>query len=370
MKKILFGITSLGLGGAERVLVDIANKICKEYDVSIFTIYSNGEMEKQLNPNVKLQSLINKKYEELTKIEKIIIPIKIMLRRKAIYRKSIQKDYDVEIAFLEGPVTRLFSTKNKSTKKIAWIHNDITKVFGSGIKAKIKKIIDKKIYASYSKLVFVSKDNKEKFEKVYSLNIERTVIYNYIDIDTVIKKSNEKCDINFENKTLNIVAVSRLVEQKAIDRLINVHSKLIGEGLKHKIYVIGDGPKKDELVKLIQEKNVKDSFILLGKKENPYPYIKNADCFALLSYFEGYPMVLLEAQILEKYIIITDTAARETLRNYNNCMIVENSEDGIYNGLSKLIANKDKDKYINERDNQSKYDNENIIIEIKKLIEE
>ena len=86
MKKVLFGITSLGFGGAERVLVDIANKLCNEYNINIFTIYAYGEMEKQLNSNVNVKSLINKKYEELTKLEKIIVPIKIMLSRKHIYK--------------------------------------------------------------------------------------------------------------------------------------------------------------------------------------------------------------------------------------------------------------------------------------------
>lgn len=368
MKKVLFGITSLGLGGAERVLVDIANKINEDYDITIFTIYANGEMEKQLNSNVKLHSLINKRYEDLSKVEKILVPIKIMLGRKGIYKRKIKKDYDVEIAFLEGPVTRLFSTKNKNTRKIAWVHNDITKVFGSGIKAKIKKRIDEKIYSSYSKIIFVSKDNQEKFEEVYNLDNEKEVIYNYIDIKSVVVKANERVDIEFKGEELNIVTVSRLVEQKAIDRLVNVHSKLIQEGLNHKIYVIGDGPQRENLENLIQEKKVTDSFILLGKRENPYPYIKNADCFALLSYFEGYPMVLLEAQILEKYIIITDTAARETLRNYNNCMVVGNNEEDIYIGLSKIIKN--REEYINTKFNVHKYNNENIITRIKEIIDE
>ena len=365
MKKVLFGITSLGFGGAERVLVDITNRLSNEYEITIFTIYSNGEMEKQLNKNVNLKSLINKKYEDLSKLEKIIIPIKIMLFKNNIYKKRIKQDYNVEIAFLEGPITRLFSIKNNNAKKIAWIHNDISKVFGSGIKAKIKKKIDKKIYKSYNKLIFVSNDNKAKFEEIYNISNEKQVIYNYINIENVIKKANEKTEINFEKNTVNILTVSRLVHQKAIDRLINVHAELISKGLKHKIYIIGDGPEKEDLTKLIKDKNVEKTFILLGKKENPYPYIKNADCFALLSYFEGYPMVLLEAQILQKYIIITDTAARETLRNYENCKIVENNKEGIYNGLYDIITNIEKTNI-----NSSKYNNEDIIEKIRKVIEE
>ena len=65
MKKILFGITSLTLGGAERVLVDLANKLCDKYEITIFTIYSGGELEKQLSNKVKLKTLYKKQYNEL-----------------------------------------------------------------------------------------------------------------------------------------------------------------------------------------------------------------------------------------------------------------------------------------------------------------
>lgn len=368
MKKVLFGITSLCLGGAERVLVDLVNKISENYDITIFTIYANGELEKQLKPNIKLKALINKRYDELTRFEKIVKPIQIMLLKNNIYKKYIKNDYDVEIAFLEGPITRLFSSKNEKVRKIAWVHNDITKVFGSGVKANAKKKIDEKIYSKYNKIIFVSRDNQEKFEEVYNLDIPKQVIYNYIDINSVIEKSKGIVDIKFEEDEINIVTVARLVEQKAIDRLIKVHARLIEEGLKHKIYVIGEGPERSKLEQLIHEKNIDKTFKLIGKRENPYPYIKNASCFALLSNFEGYPMVLLEAQILKKYIIITDTAARETLRNYKNSLIIDNDEDAIFIGLCKYIKMaKDIEMEYSDIEN---YDNTNIIKQIENLIEE
>lgn len=368
MKKVLFGITSLGLGGAERVLVDLCNELSKEYDITIFTIYSNGEMEKQLSTNVKIKSLINKKYIDLTKWKKIWKPIEIMLFKNYIYKKYIKADYDVEIAFLEGPITRLFSIPNENTKKIAWVHNDITKVFGKGIKASLKKEIDKNLYEKYSNLVFVSRDNQEKFEETYNLDAQKQVIYNYIDINSVIEKAQAKPDIEFDTKETNIVTVSRLVTQKAIDRLIKVHKRLIDEGLKHNIYVIGDGPERANLESLIRENNVQNTFKLMGAKENPYPYIKEADAFALLSYFEGYPMVLLEAQILKKYVIITNTAARETLQNYSNSLILENDEEAIFIGLCKYL--KMKEDIENKNTNIEDYNNLNIIKQVKELIEE
>lgn len=375
MKKILFGITSLTLGGAERVLVDLTNALCDKYDVTIFTIYAKGEFEKQLSKKVKVKSLYNVQYNELTNIKRKIIPLKILLNKKNIYKKYIYDNYDIEIAFLEGPITRLFSIKNKNTKKIAWIHNDITKVFGNGLKSKLKKILDKRIYSKYDTLVFVSKDNLKKFNKEYKdirnkylEPIKKEVIYNYINKENIIKKAEEKTNIVFNKDMINFVTVARLVEQKGIDRLIEIYSRLIKNGLKHNFYIIGDGPEKEKLEILIKKHKIEETFKLLGKKENPYPYIKNADYFCLLSRFEGYGMVLEEAKILDKPIIITDTAAREAVEKYENARIFENTEDGIYKGLENIILHNNKEKLKN--DNKFKYDNKNIIGKIERLMEE
>lgn len=308
MKKILFGITGLTLGGAERVLVDIANNLCHEYDITIFTIYAGGELEEALDKRIKRKSLYHKSYQELTNLQKKYIPIKILLLQNYLYHKKIKGDYEVEISFLEGPITRLFSVKNDRTKKIAWIHNDITKVFGSGIKAWIKKCRDTKLYDKFETLVFVSKDNLGKFKKAYKTKANMQVIYNYIDTKNVKEKANEVVEAL---KVPNLVTVARLVEQKAMDRFVEVHSKLIKEGYKHNVYVIGDGPEKEKIQAKIKENQVEETFLLLGKKTNPYPYINQATYFCLFSKFEGYGMVLEEAKILGRPILITDTAARE-----------------------------------------------------------
>lgn len=376
MKKILFGITSLTLGGAERVLVDLANKLCEKYDITIFTIYANGELEKELNSKVKLKSLYNVSYKELSNIKKhFTMPLKVLLGKRKIYKKFIKEDYDVEIAFLEGPITRLFSVKNKKTRKIAWIHNDISKVYGNGIKSKLKRYIDKKNYCKYETLVFVSIDNMKKFREVYKDEIrnnylepvKKEVIYNYLDKEKVLEKAKQNQDYEFNKNTINFVTVARLVPQKAIDRIINVHEKLIKDGFKISFYVIGEGPEENKLQTLINEKKVQDTFFLLGKKENPYPYIKNCDYFCLLSYFEGYGMVLEEAKILNKPIIITDTAAREAVNKYGKSIVLENDEEKIYYGLKQII----KDKKLSEKITQDcMYDNSKIIDKIVKLVGE
>lgn len=334
MRKIVFGITSLQIGGAERVLVDLANRLCDKFDITIFTIYDNGKLKSQISSKIKIISLYDKSYEEFSKLQKIKISLKLALFDKA------PVGYDTYVAFLEGPITRLFakSIKQNNTKRIAWVHNDISKVFGKGLKSKIKRALDKKIYEKYDKIIFVSKENQEDFNKTYGNNFNEEIIKNYIDYNRVIEKSNEKFDNPFNYSSINFVTSCRLVEQKALDRFIKVHKKLEDNGFHSMVYVLGEGPLEEELKNQVKMYNVNDSFIFLGAKTNPYPYIKNADYFCLFSYYEGYGMVLEEAKILNKRILITDTAAKECIENYKDSMIFDNNENGIYNGLKEIIG--------------------------------
>lgn len=313
MKKIIFGITSLTLGGAERVLVDIANELCDKYDITIFELYGRGEFEKELNPKIKLIKMKDKSYNELSKLERVNISMQILFNKKSLYRKYIKGNYDVEIAFLEGPITRMFAVKNDGINKIVWVHNDIMQVFGEKFKAKLKRKLDKKCYSYYNSVVFVSQDNREKFEEIYDLKNDKFVITNYISSQRVMDKANEHFGNIYKEDEINFLTVARLTKQKAIDRLVRVHSRLIEDGYNHNFYVIGDGPEREYVKQLIESYKVQDTFKLLGKKENPYPYIRNCDIFALLSNYEGYGMTLLETRILKKPIIITNTAAREAV---------------------------------------------------------
>lgn len=368
MKRIVIGITNLALGGAERVLVDLVNRLKEEYAITILTFYPGGELEKEIEEGITLKSIYQKPYEQMSKQEKIKVSMNLLFSLKKIYQENVPKDITTQIAFLEGPMTRLFKIKNANTTKITWIHNDISLVFGKGLKAKIKKWLNSKVYRTYDKLIFVSKDNQKKFQKQYP-KIEKEkqlVITNYLDAKKVLKKAEETAEKQIKKQAITILSVSRLVPQKAIDRLVKVHARLIKQGIFHKIYVIGEGPEREKIEKLIKEEEVQDTFLLLGKQKNPYPYIRQADALALLSYFEGYGMVLEEAKILGKFIMITDTAAREAIENYANRVIFENSEEGIYQGLKEILQNPEKMKEIQNLQFQN--EKEDIILQIKTLL--
>ena len=365
MKKIVFGITSLTLGGAERVLVDIVNRLKDEYDITIFTLYGKGILEKELDKKIKLINLYDFSYNEMNSMKKRIIPLKVLTCGKSIYKKYIEGKFDIQVSFLEGPITRIFKY-GRNIKKIVWIHNDISKVFGNSFKAKVKLKLDKLIYKKYDKLIFVSKDNKNEFNNLFKIpDIEKKeeVIYNYIDKKKIVEKAQKEVGQEYIDKTMpSIITIARLVPQKAIDRLINVHKRLIDENIHHNIYVIGDGPEREKLKNQIKELKVEDTFKLMGKRENPYPYLKKADYFVLLSKFEGYGMVVDEAKVLNKNIIITKTAATEAVKGYAKKLILENTEDAIYEGLKQVLQ-----KNVVFDDSETEFNNEELINKINVL---
>ncbi len=364
MKKLVFGITSMQLGGAERVLVDLVNKLKDKYEITIFMIYGKGEFLQEIDSKVKCICLYDKQYEKMSTFMKKFIPLYILTRSKSIYKKYIKGKYDVEVAFLEGPITRIFSNKGIS-KKIAWVHNDISKVFGTELKANLKLKLDKKSYSNYDKIVFVSNDNKESFNKIFKgLEDKEEVLYNYIDKSKIILKSKMQIGQEYIDGDIpSILTVARLVEQKAIDRLINIHKRLIDEGIKHKIYVIGDGPERKNLEEQIKKLGVEETFKLMGKRDNPYPYMKKADYFALLTYFEGYPMTVEEAKILNKKILITNTSAKEVLKGYSKKLIFENNEDAIFEGLKQVLQ-----KNVVFEEDDIEYNNEFLLEKVEQLL--
>lgn len=368
MKRVVFGITSLTLGGAEKVLVDLANALVNNYEITVLTLYPKGEFETQLHPKIQRKTLYKKTYQEMSKFEKLRISFQLLFCKKYLYKKFLKDKYDVEIAFLEGPITRLFSVPNKSVKKVAWVHTNIARIFGNDWKACKKRRYDEKIYRSYEQIVFVSEDSKKAFEAVYPFIREEKlkVIYNYIEQQKVLEMAKEAPEITFQSEEPNLVIVARLTKEKALERFIYVHLNLLKKGIYHQVYVIGEGPEEEALKELVETTNLTQSFHLLGKKENPYPYLKQADIVVLPSYYEGYGMVLEEAKILDKYIIITNTGAREAVQGYSKSLVVENSEKGLQEGIQEVITQ----KIYQKEEKTKKYSNDSIIQEVKKLIGE
>jgi glycosyltransferase involved in cell wall biosynthesis len=256
---------------------------------------------------------------------------------KWIYNQYIKDKYDVEIAFLEGITTKLISgSTNPKSKKIAWVHTDLSS--NHLTRHYFKKVDDEAAhYKKFDEIICVSEDAKSGFENLFHINHNLRVIYNPIDTESIVKKSKEE-DIEFDD--LTVCTAGRLTEVKGVDRLIRVHAKLRQEGYPHLLQIIGSGLMEAELKKLSQNLGVSDSVQFKGFLTNPYPYIKACDIFVSPSRMEGFSLVVAEALILGRPVVATKTSGPdEILAGGKYGKIVENSEEGLYQGLRDLLEN-------------------------------
>ena len=134
--------------------------------------------------------------------------------------------------------------------------------------------------------------------------------------------------------------MARLSPEKDQEKLIKSFSKLVMDYPKAKLLILGDGPLKHYLSSLISKLGLSSNVFLLGIRFNPFPYLKRADCFVLSSNYEGQPMTLLEAMILEKPVISTDIIGSRSALENRPGYLVDNSEQGLYLGMKDFIEGK------------------------------
>ena len=342
MKEIVIIQQNLGAGGAEKVLINILNNIDYEkYKVTLFLIYKSGVYLDSINKNVDLIYMYDPNKFKSRILQSIYYRTLMIIYNnfpKLIYKNFIGKNFDVEIAFLEGESTKFLSNSiNKDSKKIAWIHTDMNN------HTKEELNIEKEYYKKVDKIICVSNDSKRSFDEIYCEFSEKSlVIYNLIDINDIVCKSNYKIENNYCKPVL--LAIGRLINLKRFDLLIKAHKLLIDEGVENILLILGEGNKREELQDLIDYLNLNDSVKLLGFKRNPYPYIKECDIFVISSDYEGFSLVTAEAMVLGKSIVSTNcTGPLEIITKCNNGKIVEK---GNINQLAEAIKEILTDKNI------------------------
>lgn len=168
--------------------------------------------------------------------------------------------------------------------------------------------------AVYDRLASMFPEKRDRME----------ILHNFIDADEIRRKSEEIADISDFTGEFRILTIARLEYQKGIDIAIRAAELLKKRGIPFKWYVIGDGRERKKLSAMIRAKGLGDSFILLGIRQNPYPYLKACDLFALTSRFEGYPVTLIEARALCVPILAPDMPCiREQITDNLNGMLTE-----------------------------------------------
>lgn len=251
------------------------------------------------------------------------------------------KKYDIEFAAIHGMRDEILNSPLKSSKKLIWIHNDLKKTeFHNYTDREFRK------FFGFDKIMVISEKIQRDFENLSETEAEKNKIvriYNPLDTEEIITKSqdSEAKSKDFRNNRQPIfVSVGTVFPQKGFDRLLRVHKRLLDEGFKHQIQILGDGYDFENIKKLQQELRVTETSTLFGFTDNPYPIVKNADFYVLSSRYEGFPTVLFEAITLKKNIIATDVSGvREMLEEGKLGLIVENSDEGIFEGMKKALQN-------------------------------
>lgn len=326
MKRILFYTPFITIGGGvQKVTADYVNLLTERgYEVDLIVDFNMGEEVEiyKLPKNIQFQYIKSEKvsnliyfFRTLGKKNKLFnFPLYALMIIFDFYYfhtkvKNIVRDgkYDYTISFYQ--FLPAYLTNIKSSKHIIWLHGSVEHFFG-GIKNLFKKSYEKKLN-KYDYIVTIADEMKEQLEVFYP-NLSKDKIkriYNPFNFEEIYKKIDDVNFLNDEEKELInddfICTVGRLDEgQKDFMTLINAYEFLYKNNkIKEKLYIIGDGPSKNDLINVVKQKNLEQNILFLGKKLNPYIWMRKAKIFILSSKFEGFGLVLVEAMACETFVI-------------------------------------------------------------------
>lgn len=393
MKKVLIACFDMGIGGVERSLVNMLDNFDYEnYEVDLMLYRHQGEFLDMIPDSVNLlpeKEGYNSFGDSLDKVIKdgkyalasARIKAKLMATGTKITKKideigyyqdqlankysnkylnDIDKEYDTAISYVWPH--DMVAYKVNANQKIAWIHTDYSTIY-------VDRNIDLELWNNFDYIVSVSKDCKDAFVKMYpSLKDKIIVVENIRDPKFVNRMANEECTDMYDSNDIKLLTVGRLCHPKAIDNAIKAMKLLKNKGINNiKWYVIGYGPDESILKNLIKEYNVGDRLFLLGKKTNPYPYMKKCDIYIQPSRYEGKAVTVLEAQMLGKPVLITNyPTAKSQLRHDVDGYITDLSVEGIAKGIEKLMNDVNLRRKLEKNTKEFDYSN---VEELEKLYE-
>lgn len=395
-KSILICSHAMEIGGAERSLLDLLYTFDYEkYDVDLFLYRHSGEWLKDIPKKVNL-------LPESAKYSSLLVPMTELIGNKQfgllvgrfagrslakIYSKSQSftrsavgieyshkytksllpkinpgKKYDLAISFL---TPHYFVTeKVNADKKIAWIHTDY-----STVEVNIESEL--KMWSRYDNIVSISSDCTKSFLKKFpSLSGKIIEIENILSAELIKYKSSKFISDEINGEGFNLLSIGRFSDAKNFDNVPEICKKIIEKGLNVKWYLIGYGGDEQLIKDKIDEFDMQNNVIILGKKENPYPYIKACDAYIQPSRYEGKSVAVREAQILEKPVIITNYAtAQSQLKDGYDGVIVPMDNDGCADGIYNVLTDKKLMQQLSFNCSQNDYTNSSEVEKIYELID-
>lgn len=363
-KKILFIMPSMFIGGAERSLLGLLEAIdYTQYDVSLFLYRHEGEflayipdqvnllppMKEYGTFDVPIRSLLFSRrwrFGLARLISKAALKTHCLIsgEKKGVWMSmqytaryllpllpEIPGEYDLGVMFL-GVADPLIH-KVKAKKKVTWCHTDYDTLYPN-------KGMDRKTYEAVDHVVFVSDACREKMTRFYPALTDKTrVIENILGEKLLLQQAEVPVkDMPHLDDGYRLLSIGRFSEAKNFDNVPDICKSLLDAGLHVKWYLIGYGGDEELIRQKILEAGMEEHVILLGKKENPYPYIKACDLYVQPSRYEGKCVTVREAQTLGKPVVITRYATSASqLEEGVDGVIVPMDNEGCAAGIADLL---------------------------------
>jgi glycosyltransferase involved in cell wall biosynthesis len=366
MKKVLFMLSSMNIGGVEKSLLSLLSVLPKEkYTITIVLLEKKGDFLESLPDWVRVDEakwfkeikpiimqppqttvltyLKDRKFSRIIPFIYSYVMSEKILKSRYFYYKSIFEsipecdgEFDIAISY-QGPTDIIdfyIANKVNAKKKISWVHFDVSKHF-------INEKLYKKLYEKFNKIYVVSNNAKKVLlKKIPNVSEKVEIFENIVSPQLIDEMSKRKVNFDEKYRGTKIITVGRLSKEKGQDLAIEVLSMLRQEGYDVRWYCIGDGGELEEYRKIIEEKGLTDDFILLGAKTNPYPFMAKCDIYVQPSRHEGYCLSLAEAICLKKPIVTTDfIGAYDQIINNTTGLIVSSDVKDIFKAVKKLIEN-------------------------------
>ncbi|QNS41286.1 glycosyltransferase [Chryseobacterium manosquense] len=363
-KDILFVMNNLNVGGAEKALVSLLQVFDYEkYNVDLLLFKKEGLFLKQVPAQVNiLPEPANYRYFDMPFVQVLKdnlwpwrwdliyrrIQFKKMMQKaespaeaeqlswKPLSKtlKPLQKQYDVAIGFLEKNPNYFVVDKVKAEKKIGFIHNDYHAL---QMNSKIDNLYFKKLDYILTVSIECLNELKELFNHISD---KFKLMRNISAVQTIRNLALVK--IQEDLKKDFIISVGRLNSQKNYNLAIDAFHLLHKKGISFTWYILGEGPEEESLKKKVELLGLSEKVHFLGVKQNPYQYINRANVFLMTSHFEGDGIVVREAKILCKPIILTNfNTASSHITNNETGIIVDFDAEEIANAIEKLLKSKE-----------------------------
>ena len=394
-KRIFISMHYMELGGAETALIGMLQSMDYDrYEVDLFLHSHRGEMMQfipkkvKLLPEVKEYSIIEKSMLEAL-IKGCFRVMLARLKAKWLYKRYLKRkglsdsdaifqyignavttvlpsleylgEYDLAISFLNPH--NIVRDKVKAKKKICWIHTDYTR-----IDINIEQELP--VWASFDHVMSISPDVTRTFLQVFPSLKDRIVEMENILPADFIRKRAEEFDASVEcvGDGIKVLSIGRFCEAKNYDNVPDICRRIREKGINLYWFLIGYGD--DSLIRQrILEAGMEDFVIILGKRSNPYPYIKVCDIYAQPSRYEGKSVTVREAQMLCKPVVVTDyPTAKSQINNNIDGVIVPVDNESCAKGMADFIQNYQLQRQIMDYLKQHDFGNESEINKLYELI--